>query len=158
MVANPLILKIHFFDHVIPEQKFLEQWVDTANPLVLNTSHTLYKNNYELTAYRSLLYDSERKTFTITDNLQSDDSTDPGLVACWCFILSPFISCKKIDDYLIFEHQGKSLARFQSTINFELKDCFVSFAYGTKVASKRLEALVNIVHNDPVISTVTVMH
>jgi hypothetical protein len=151
--SEPVPFNEHLFQHDLTEQKFLQNWVDT-DQWTLKTSHELYKSRYGLTAYRTLVYDQKEKVVTITDRWKSDQSSDSYPLGVWNFILNPSLVVEKKDEAFVFYYQEKEIATFQSTIYFELKDGFVSYEYGTKIPTQRLEASVNIIHDDPIVSTI----
>lgn len=156
--CEPLDFGDLFFDHGIPEQKFLEEWVDKNDSMIVHTDHSLYKEKYGLIPSRTVVYDREIRSLKITDIWKADHGFKSPLVGCWNFTLNPDIRCHKVQDFFLFESpEDKALATFQSNINFELKDCYVSLAYGTKVASKQLQASVDIKHNVAVVTIVTLI-
>lgn len=145
------------FSLQLPEQQFLEEWIDVNNSYRLRTSHSLYKKLYGLTAYRSIEYKQNRNEIVISDCWKSAQKKDPDLLGCWNFTLHPSITVTSVSDVYIFSREEKKIATFKSEIDFKVIDGFVSFQYGTKVATKQLRALVNLMHDDPIETVITLL-
>ncbi len=139
----------------LPEQQFLPEW-ESSNLWTLQTNHTLYKNKRSMTASRTISYESESAVISIIDTWHHMQGKDPDILGCWNFTINPCLEVQQEEKGFIFCYQKKPLAQFQSDLLFELKDGFVAPAYGTKIACKQLRSMVTIMHNDPVITRITV--
>lgn len=151
---EPVVFNDHLFSLDIPEQTFLSEW-EHADPWLLTTSHTLSKKQYNFTAHRTVKYHQEVQELCITDVWKAAQGYDHDLFGCWNFILNPALTVRKQENTFLFSYEGQEIAQFTSTIPFEVKDCFVSPSYGTKVPSKKLCSRVSSMYNDPLVTTVT---
>lgn len=154
--TEPVLLDDRLFYLALEQQQFLPEWND-SNPLLVKTSHTLYRKQLRLTALRSVEYIPSAKELRIIDIWKTDHTLDPELYGCWNFTLSPSISVEKFNDLFVIKHQGKEIALFESMLNFEQEPIMISLEYGEQVPTTKLCASVNLMHNDPVITTIKLL-
>ena len=147
--TEPIEFTEHLFEHMIKPVAFDHSLLAEDR---LKTTHELYKERYGLEASRELQY--TKSQLQITDIWWSQRAKDPQLFGVWNFTLNPAVTVKKTDEGYTFEHAGIEIVCFTSTLAFTIQEGFVSYAYGTKVPTLRLEAIVNIMHDDPVVTLI----
>ncbi len=147
--TEPVEFTEHLFEHRMPAAS-CQYEIDKIDKL--KTAHNLYKERYGLRASREI--SCLQNKIQITDIWRSQRSIDPHLFGVWNFMLNPAIIAKKTMHGFSFINENREIAQFTSTLDFVIKDGFISYAYGTKVPTVRLEAVVNIMHDDPVISII----